>query len=130
MSALKHKAFCEKANRIKEKRLIFDKKRHKKDREKSVGQTNFCGSKNACTLAGENACVFRLPVTKMGLLAEILSRFRSTNPEKALKYAKNKNFFQKQGQKKTDFYDIYTVGFPTEFLKGADCYVNTTSKRR
>ena len=103
VSALKHKAFCEKANRIKEKRLIFDKKRHKKDREKSVGQTNFCGSKNACTLAGENACVFRLPVTKMGLLAEILSRFRSTNPEKALKYAKNKNFFSKTGAKKDGF---------------------------
>lgn len=101
----------------------------RKCQPKSVGQTNFCGSKNACTLAGENACVFRLPVTKMGLLAEILSRFRSTNPEKALKYAKNKNFFQKQGQKKTDFYDIYTVGFPTHFLKGADFYVNKTNKR-
>lgn len=126
MKALKNKAFCEKANHIKEKRLIFDKKRHKKDREKSVGQTNFCVSKNACILAGENACVFRLPVTKMIFSAG----FCGTNPEKTLKYAKNKNFFQKQGQKKTDFYDIYTVGFPTEFLKGADYYVNTANKRR
>lgn len=87
----------------------------RKCQPKSLGQTNFCGSKNACTLAGENACVFRLPVTKMGLLAEILSRFRSTNPEKALKYAKKKTFFKNRGKKRRIFTIYIQLDFQQNF---------------
>lgn len=51
----------------------------------------------------------------------LLLRFCGTKTEKALKYAKNKNFFQKQGQKKTNFAYIYTVRLLhlTHFIEGS-----------
>lgn len=74
----------------------------RKCQPKSLGQTNFCDSKNACTLAGENACVFRLPVTKMAVAAGFC-RNLAVRIFKKQKNMQKRKVFSKIGAKKDEF---------------------------
>ena len=94
---------------------MFSEKECKKRCRAERGQTNFCVSKNACTLAGENACVFSFARNKDGIFGVILSRFRSTKTEKTRKKRKYEKHFSKKGQKTRIFDDIYIVRFRTYF---------------